>query len=226
MKYRPYWQRIIILAVIFNVILFFVSASLWSSPEIKKESPPEDLQEIEWIEPETPEITTTETAPEFSPKETFAEIVLPPFEIPHTEFEPLPELNTEPPPPINPPAEEIKETEPPPVEEKKESNPADKLKVIVKVYPKDLIDQFIKSGIVKEKLTFDGEKIILAVTITTEGKVRNVEIRQGGGNDERGKLINLVVSTAAQSWIFEPYLDEDGNPQELKTQIEFTPENF
>lgn len=214
MKYRPYWQRIIILAVIFNVILFLVSASFWSSPETKKESPPEDLQEIEWIESETPEITTTETAPETSPKENFAEIILPPFEIPHTEFEPLPQIETTP--PVNPPAEEIKETEesteiePPPVEEKKESNPADKLKVIVKVYPKDLIDQFIKSGIVKEKLTFDGEKIVLAVTITTEGKVRNVEIRQGGDNDERGKLINLVVSTAAQSWIFEPYLDEDG----------------
>lgn len=223
MKYRPYWQRIIILSVIFNVILIFASASLWSPPEIKKESPPENLQEIEWIEPETPGNSISETAPEISPNETFAEIVLPPFEIPHTEFEPLPQIE---PPPPKPPVEEIKEIETPPPVEEKETNPADKLKVIVKVYPKDLIDQFIKSGVIKKRLTFDGEKIILAVTITTKGKVRNVEILQGGGNDEQGKLINLVVSTAAQSWIFEPYLDEEGNPQELKTQIEFTKEDF
>ncbi len=224
LNYKPYWQRIIILAVILNLILIFVSAP--ALPETE-EKPRADLQEIEWVETETPEVATAETATEISPPETFAEIVLPPLEIPHTDFPPLPELNTEPPPPVQP-VEEIQEAEPPPppVEEKAETNPADKLKVIVKVYPKDLIEQFIKSGIVKEKLTFDGEKIVLAVTITTEGKVRNVEILQGGGNDERGKLINLVVSTAAQSWIFEPYLDEEGNPQELKTQIEFTPEDF
>ena len=27
-------------------------------------------------------------------------------------------------------------------------------------------------------------------------------------------------------WIFAPFIDEDGNPKEIKTQIEFKPEDF
>jgi hypothetical protein len=119
------------------------------------------------------------------------------------------------------PSEKNSEVETPP-EEKKVENPADKLKVIVKVFPKDIIGQFVLSGISKDKLNWNGEKIILSATITIEGKVRNAEII----GETAGEIIDLVAKTAAQSWIFEPYLDENGNAQDLKTQIEFSQEDF
>ena len=100
------------------------------------------------------------------------------------------------------------------------------LKAVVKVYPKDLIDQLVASGAVTERTTINGGKIVLAVTIGVDGKVKKAEIRRGGGNDERGTMINLVSEIAASSWIFEPYLDDDGKPKEMKTQIEFKPEDF
>lgn len=223
MKYRPYWQRIFFLAIVFNLILFFSGAKIFSTTEIK-ETPPEDLIEIEWIE--TAETVETAPAQEISAAETFSEIVLPPLEIPHTIFEPLPKLEIEPPKEI-PKFEEVKPAETEEIEkpaEKKVENLADKLKVIVKVLPKDIIEQFILSGISETKFKWNGEKIILAVTIGIDGKVKpnSVEIRIGS----TGEMIDLVAKTAASSWIFEPYLDENGNPQELKTQMEFTREDF
>ena len=221
MKYRPYWLRILFLAVIFNVVLFFASASVFSIPEVKQ-TPPEDLIEIEWIE--TAETLSTESAPNVLAAETFAEIVMPPLEIPHTVFEPLPKLEIEPPKQIqkieeSQPVEKPAETTP---AEEKVENPADKLKVIVKVYPKDIIPQFIQSGVAEENFKLKGEKIILAATITIEGKVREVEIISGGDNS----MIDLVAKNAAGGWIFEPYFDAEGNPQPLRTQIIFTPEDF
>lgn len=225
MKYHPYWQRIFFLAIIFNLILFLGGASNFSAGEIK-EIPIEDLPEIEWIETEN--TVPNESAPATSAVETFPEIILPPLEIPHTVFEPLPKLDLNPPPvkienkiPENPPEEKI---EPPPNDEKI-SDPAEKLKVIAKVYPKDIIEQFTASGAIKNKITLNEEKIILSVTITKEGKVRNAEIISGGTNDP-SDMISLIAKTAVQSWIFEPYLDENGNPQELKTQIEFSQKDF
>lgn len=217
MKYRPYWQRILFLAVVLNLIFLLSSSSIFFASETE-ETPPEDLPEIAWIDTEIAEIPTD--SPQLPTVETFPEIVLPPLEIPHTEFEPLPELKVEPqelPQPVEvetPPVEEV--------EEKAEEKPEDKLKAIAKIYPKDIIPQFVQSGVIRGNLTLAEDKIVLAVTITVEGKVRNVEIISGG---DKG-LIDIVAKTAAGSWRFEPYLDADGNPQELKTQIEFTPEDF
>ena len=221
MKYRPYWQRILFLAGLVNLIFLFASASIFSMPEIKN-SPPEDLLEIEWIE--TEETISNESASQVSAAETFPEIVLPPLEISHTIFEPLPKLEVAPPKEI-PKVEEVKPPESEKIEqpaEKKSDNPLDKLKVIVKVYPKDIIPQFIQSGVAEENLKLKGEKISLSATITVEGKVRAVEIISGGDNG----LLDRAVKNAAGGWIFGPYLDENGNPQELKTQIEFTQEDF
>ena len=132
------------------------------------------------------------------------------------------EKNVEPPKEIPPP--EIEKTAE--VQPELPQNPENKLKAIVKVYPKDLIAQLIASGAIKERVTINDTKIILAVTIGTKGKVTNVEIRQGGGDDERGTIINFMSEVAASSWMFEPYLDNNGNPQELKTQLEFKPKDF
>ena len=79
-------------------------------------------------------------------------------------------------------------------------------------------------GVSEEKLQRDKQKMILKVTIGIDGKVKpnSVKIIDESTNAN----INLVAKTAAGSWIFEPYLDKDGNPQELNTQIEFTAEDF
>jgi len=221
LKYRPYWQRILFLAALFNFVLFFASAEIFTTPEIKTPSP-DNLQEIEWVETSSAE--PAEFSQEISTAETFPEIVLPPLEIQHTVFEPLPKLDLNPPPPPLPQPVETENVEekiePPPI--KKSEKPEDKLKVIVKVFPKDLIDQLIFGGVSKDQITWHGEKIILSATITVEGKVRNAEIISGA----TGGIIDTLAITAAQSWIFEPYLDENGVAQELKTQIEFSQEDF
>lgn len=239
MRYRPFWRRIIILAAVVNLVLLVAFSSILEVPA-PKVAPSENLQEIAWVDLNAESDISTETVTPTPAAEKFQPFEMPPLEIQHTDFPPLPTLEVEPPKipkieetkpevkpePENKPPENKTETENKPAEVKKNSNPADSLVAIVKVYPKDLMEQIIATGAIKEKVTLNVEKVVLAVTITTEGKVRNVEIRQGGGNDERGQLINFVASTAAQSWIFEPYLDADGNPQELKTQIEFKPEDF
>ena len=182
--------------------------------------------EVEWIE--TSETVSVASAPEIPSNETFQEIILPPLEIPHTIFEPLPKIEFEPPKEI-PKTEKIQpeensaekfENKPAknenPTEEKEFEKPEDKLKVIVKVYPKDIAPQLIKGGIIKESPQLKSEKIILEITITTEGKVRDVD----------NGWIDFVSKNAAGGWIFEPYLDEEGNPRKLRTQIEFMPEDF
>ncbi|MBQ9487121.1 MAG: hypothetical protein IJU91_04870 [Selenomonadaceae bacterium] len=237
MEYRPRWERIMFLAFIFNVVVMFALAMNWKFTEPKEDV--EDLQEVAWVDSANVE----EVPPPSLPLEiqTFPEIKLPPLEIP--KFEPLPppepvevekvEKPVEPPKETAPPAESEKPAESKPAENEKpaepkpqEKNEPNQLKAIVKVYPKDLIDQLVASGAVKERVTLNSGKVVLAVTIGTDGKVKNVEIRRGGGTDERGNIINLMSEVAASSWIFEPYLDEEGKPKELKTQIEFKPEDF
>lgn len=211
-------MRIFFLAAVFNAVLVFASAAVFTVPALKQ-TPPENLIELEWIE--TADTVAAEPAPAPA-TETFAEIFLPPLEIPHTVFEPLPEIKIEPPKKI-PKVEEVKPAEKVPETETPPENPADKLKVIVKVYPKDITPQLIKSGVAEENFKLKGERIVLAATITVEGKVREVEILSGGDN---GGWLDLAAKNAAGGWIFEPYLDAEGTPQPLRTQIEFTPEDF
>ena len=235
MDYRPRWERIILIAAVFNLAVMFALTSSLSLP--KTETVRENLQIVQW----------TDSAADAVPAalqedvQTFPEIKLPPLEIP--KFEPIPppesveveKVET----PIEPPKETASSAESKPAESEKpvenekptepkpqEKNSQSKLIAIVKVYPRDLTEQFLASGVVKEKITLNDEKIIVAVTIGVDGKVKSAEIVSGVGDDERGRIINFVSQTAASSWIFEPYLDEDGNPVELQTQLEFTAADF
>ena len=223
MNYRPRWERILFLAFIFNLFAMVAIASNWFSPPPEVEEETDDLQEISWVDVPAAEASSI-PQPEV---QTFPEIKFPPIEIPKIELPKLPdpvavEKPVEPPKEVAPPAE-VKPAENP---VKPADDSPNKLKAIVKVYPKDLIDQLVASGAVTERTTINGGKIVLAVTIGVDGKVKQAEIRRGGGNDERGTMINLVSEIAASSWIFEPYLDDDGKPKEMKTQIEFKPEDF
>ena len=210
MNYKPRWERIFLLAAVLNFFLLFAIYSKFFTPPPKVESVSENLIEVAWAD--LPDEKISASTQELI--QTFPEINLPPLEIPKIEIPAPPEpvavaKSVEPPKEILPPAEKSE----------------DKLKVIVKVYPKDLLEQLAASGAIPEKISID-DKIILAVTVGVDGKVTQAEILQGGGTDERGTIINFVSKTAASSWIFEPYLDEDGKPQEMKTQIEFTSEDF
>ncbi len=229
MKYRPYWRRILLIAVIINCGLLFAFSSIWALP--KNESAPFDnLQEIEWIDAETQETVAVNQDSEIPDvAQIFPTIEMPPLEIPQIEFPPPPEIPTAPPVlPKNPEPQEIKsETEnvkPPenkPVDEEK-----NKIKARVKVFPKDLMQQFIDSGIIPEKIIPNVDKIVLALTIGVDGKTKDIKILRGAPNDGLGNLINLISRSAASAWVFEPFLDAEGKPTEIKTEIEFTPEDF
>lgn len=234
MDYRPRWERIILIAAVFNLAVMFALTSSLSLP--KTETSRENLQMIEWTD------SAADAVPAALQEEVqaFPEIKLTPLEIP--KFEPIPPpesvevekvekpVETQ----IETPVQDITSAENEnPVESEKsvepkpqEKNSQSKLIAIVKVYPRDLTEQFLASGVVKEKITLNDEKIIVAVTIGVDGKVKSAEIVSGAGDDERGRIINFVSQTAASSWIFEPYLDEDGNPVELQTQLEFTAADF
>ena len=110
MKYRPYWQRIIFLAVLINFIAICAISLIWTD---KADDHEEKFQEIEWIE-EIPDDST-----EIQPvqKETFPEIKFPPIEIPAP---PEPTLTEPTPPPIETPQEKKPATENKPVENKTE----------------------------------------------------------------------------------------------------------
>lgn len=235
MDYRPRWERIILIAAVFNFAVMLALASSLSLP--KTETSRENLQMIEWTDSAVDEVPAALQ----EEVQTFPEIKLTPLEIP--KFEPIPppepveveKIET----PIETPKETASSAESKPAESEKpvenekptepkpqEKNSQSKLIAIVKVYPRDLTEQFLESGVVKEKITLNDEKIIVAVTIGVDGKVKSAEIVSGAGDDERGRIINFVSQTAASSWIFEPYLDEDGNPVELQTQLEFTAADF
>ena len=221
MNYKPHWLKIIFLAAIFNFLIILAILSTFQIPKTNDEN--KDLINLSWVDVpavEVAEVSTSESV------QTFPEIYLPPLEVPKIEL-PSPPKPIEIEKPVESPKEIETSAESTPPTENKADDLSNNLVAIVKVYPKDLIEQLVASGAVKEKIVLEAEqKIILAITIGIDGKVKNAEIIEGGGNDERGKIINFVSQVAAASWIFEPYLDKDGNPIELKTQIEFKPEDF
>lgn len=241
MQYQPHWRITILASIIFHVVILFAVSSAWSN--MKAEPKEQEVQETEWVDVEVAE--KSPAVEEVTPvEEILPEDSPPAFEFPPIEIPPIPEpvVKEEPPPePVKPPVEQPKppveqpkpEENKPPAEKNKpseEEKPDDdskgKLKVLTKVFPKDVVNQLIESGIVKERPILNGGKIVLAITIGTNGKIKTIEIRRGGGNDERGNIINLVSEAAASGWVFEPFVDEEGNPKEMKTQIEFKPEDF
>ena len=209
--YKPNWQRIIFLAVLINFFAVFVISFGWKNltPEVEVDN----LQKIEWFE-ETSD--NAEIAKEISePEETFPEIKFPPIEIPSTpeNFLPITFSETSP-----PPQEKNSSSE---NEIKTSDNPQEKLKVISKVFPRDVAAELQGVGTFSESLTLKSEKIILEVTVGTNGAVKNVSIVQGESN-----LINILAEAAATRWIFEPFKNDGGEVEEIKTQIEFKPEDF
>ena len=211
-KYRAPWRKIFFVAVIFHAAIIFTLEFFWlmKAPEI-----PVELEEIEWVEEknfsEGGDLETNDN-----------EEIFPTIEMPKVSEQTFSE--PEPPkPPENKiqPTEEKKSAE---VSEKKfsEENSQEKINVVMKVYPKDVAEQLISAGIINERPRLPSGKVILSVTVGLDGKMRAVEILSGGD----GSIINIVSEAAASAWIFAPYTDSDGNPKEIKTQIEFEPKDF
>ena len=179
----------------------------------------ENLPAVEWIDAEISDAPAP-AEESVQPDETFAAIELPPLEIPKIEFPPPPEIS---PPKFSPaPVQKIEEKPPevaPPAE--KNSDEKNKLKVRVKVLPKDLISQLVESGAMPQGIPLNFDKIILSLTIGTDGKTKNIEIVRGVNS-----MINLIARSAASAWVFEPFLDEEGNAVEIKTELEFTAADF
>ena len=230
MRYRPDWRKIIFLAVLFHVVVISAYALIFSTPtkEIDNE---EDLQEIEWVESEIDESSAVDEVEQVAENST-------PIEFPPIELPPLPEPTIEeklePSKPVETPAEETKKTSESSSETKTEGeeksdsdeNSRGKIKVLVKVYPKDIFGQLISAGILKERPILKSGKIVIAITIGLDGRAGNIEIRRGGGMDEMGNMLDIVSDAAASAWIFAPFKDEEGNAKIIKTQIEFKPEDF
>ena len=242
MHYKPRWRRIILASVVLHLILLAVISMFWSG---QTQQPEEDkVEEIEWVDVDVAD--NSAPAEEKTPIETPKVESVPEFEFPPIELPPIPEpVYTEPPPP--PPLPTVERTPPPEIKpdiretmedkvskkiedelgkEKTYDDPAKKIKVISKVYPRDIVNELIEAGFIKTKGTLKAGKTVVAVTIGTDGRVKNAEIRRGGGNDENGNTINVLIEAAASRWVFEPFIDNDGNMKEIKTQIEFKPEDF
>ncbi len=218
-KYRPNWQRIILLAIVINLGAVFVVSSTWtgSAAEVKEDN----LQEIEWFEDTT---DAAEAVQEISaPAETFPEIVFPPIEIPAI---PQPILHETPPESVTPAPQKTSTDKPVAPKTNSDDDSKFKLKVISKVLPRDVIAELMSAGTIAESRALKAGKVVLAVTIGTDGLVKNVEIRRGGGTDEGGNLIDILSEAAAMRWIFEPFTDSSGQAKEIKTTIEFKPQDF
>ena len=201
-KYRPYWQRIIFLAVLINFIAIFVISTSWTNTATEHE---EELQEVELIE-EIPKSV-----------ETFPEIKFPPI------------LTEQTPPPIETPQEKIFSVENKIVENKSEGEKekfSDDSVGKLKVLPRDIIAELMSSENFSKGNELKVGKVILSVTIGTDGKIKNVEILSNSINDENGNLINILSEAAAMRWIFEPFKDTDGNRKKLKRKSNLSPKIF
>ena len=224
MQYRPFWERIFFLAVVLHFI-FLIGVFAYEKFSLPQTEKVDDIEELEWVEVE---VDSGEEIAESEPEipnvaEIFPEIEIPPIEIPPP---PEPAVTEPPPPETKAVATNSGENTDDSQKAKSDEDKRGKLIVLTKVFPKDVVPTLISSGAINERPILNSGKIVIAITIDIKGKVKNIEIRRGGGTDEHGNLINLVSEAAAAGWTFEPYQDEDGNIKEMKTQIEFKPEDF
>ena len=224
-----------------HALAIYTFSMMWDSSAEKLEEEP--IEAVDWVDadvleetadiveeqqPETPQNNEPASTSEFPP------LIIPPLpEIP-TYTEPTP-----PPPVETPPKAEIKpqttvKTVSNEIEENlgkdKTDQPADdtrkKVKVISKVYPKDIINELLELGLITRSEKLQSGTVLVQVIIGVDGRVKKTEIKRGGGYDERGNIINTLIEMAASRWVFEPYLDDDNKPKEMPTQIEFKPEDF
>ena len=243
MEYSPHWFKTLILATFLNLLALEGSSAVWMPTEkIDEEKEPEVVEWVDVPSEESPAVieeVASVTVPK-TPAENFEfqPLVMPPIEIPQYVPEPLPKI--EPLPEVEPEIKSEVPPETPPIEEKIDTDKTAEtdenveveetarktIRVIAKVYPKDVIDELLKEGAIKEVQKLHGGKVIVQVLIGTDGKVKKTEIKRGGGYDERGNIINTIIEVAASRWIFEPYLDEENKVREMPTQIEFSPADF
>ena len=226
------------MSVILHLIILVLISAFWLGQT-------QQLQEDKWID--------VNVADNSNPVKERASIEVPKaepvleFEFPPIEFKPIPEpVYTEPlsSPPlptiehISPPSEikpDIRESMEDKISKKIEDdlgkdkidvNQEKEIKVVSKVYPKDIVNELIEAGFIKTKGDLKAGKTVVAVTIGTDGRIKNTEIRSGGGNDENRNTINVLIEAAVSRWVFEPFIDNDGNAKEMEIQIEFKPEDF
>lgn len=222
MRYRPDWRKIIVVAVLFHVLIFSALSLMICFPT-KSVDVEENIMEIEWIEEAVEE---NSIVPVKQTNEYFAPIKMPPLP------EPTIEEKVEPPKPVESPRTELKKSVEVKTEDEGEEKPVQQedfrgnVTVLVKVFPKDIFEQLISAGNLKERPILKSGKVVIAVTVGLDGIASNIEIRSGGGSDEMGNMIDIVSKAAASAWLFAPFKDENGNPKIIKTQIEFKPEDF
>ena len=223
LKYKPRWLRILFLAIFLHGVLLVAVAENFLLPKTADESS-EDLLAVQWVDDEISDAAPPPTS-QASADSTFQAIELPPLEVPQIEFPPVPKTVTPLPFAQLPPEKSEPPSNPAP-DENSATDEKNKLKARVKVFPKELITQLVESGAMPERISLNVDKVILSLTIGTDGKTKNIEILQGGGNDVQGNLINLMARSAASAWVFEPFLNSAGQPIEIKTELEFLPEDF
>ena len=237
MQYLSHWRSTIIAAVLFHVVLLSAVSSLWDFSTDKQDDEILEAEAVEWVEDDTTENTpdTVEQQPE---EVSQVSEVVPEFEFPPLIIPQIPEIPTyvrptPPPPPLiveTPPAATTDNTAEKFSGEKTEDKPVvdtvKKVKVISKVYPKDVTEELLATGVISRAEKIRRGTVLVRVIIGTDGRVKKTEIKRGGGYDERGNIINALIETAASRWVFEPYLDDDNKPREMPTQIEFKPTDF
>ena len=214
MNYKPYWQRIFFLAILLH--FFILSAFAFSGVEIISKPAEEiDAENLEWIDIEVEDLATAENISEEVAEEVFAfpELNFAPI------YEPAPQKNFELAKNISAPVEVKKVETEKVVEEEK------KLKVLSKIFPKDVFGTLAAAGL-KTKPTLDSGKVVVEITVTTKGTASNAKVISSDASAENKNAVQIVSEMAAAAWTFEPFKDAAGNLQETKTQIEFLPTDF
>ena len=233
-------QRLLILTAL-TLIIFFGISYLWQKPT----NQPEEEKIEQSINLNNEPAVEKESAPVENVKdEKTSDFEFPPIEIPDI---PRPVYNELPPP--LPPRPSVKNT--PSINNKPDiresiddndskmienelgkeriyqspSNSISEIEVVSKVFPKDIVDELISEGIIKEKVTLKSANTILELTVDTNGRVKKTKIIRGGSSENRN-TINTLIETAASRWIFKSYIDSNGDAQEFLTQVEFKPEDF
>ena len=239
MQYLPYWRKTIIAVIMLHLLVMFAFSMILDSPIKKQEEEP--IEAVEWVDADVLEESADiveEQQSEISqndetvPVSEFPPLTIPPFpEIP-TYIEPTPPpptVESQPKPEIKPQIIAKNDIEENLGKEKTDKDNDDshkKVKVISKVYPKDIMNELLEARIISRPEKIQSGTVLVQVVIGVDGRVKKAEIKRGGGYDERGNIINTLIEMAASKWVFEPYLDENNQPKEMPTQIEFKPEDF
>lgn len=237
-----YLKRLLTL-IILTLIIFFGVSYIWSKPTSQTEG--ERVENLADVNPNNKPAVEKEQAPVENAKEEkkSSDFEFPPIEIPDI---PRPVYN-ELPPPL--PPQRIKNTPQtntkPDIRESINDNSSkriednlgkekinitpddftNKIEVISKVYPKDIVDDLISAGIIKEKVALNATNTIVELIVDTTGRVKKTKIIRGGSSENRN-TINTLIEAAASRWVFKPYIDSIGDAQEFLTQVEFTSEDF